>query len=75
MTANEVIYGHAIIADATRRDVHLKLLHDRDDLFRWYTEDGVGLQEEGRTVGEAWNMLVHDSYTAHWELRFLTDWE
>jgi hypothetical protein len=75
MTANEVIYGHAIIADDTRRDVHLKLVRDRDDLFRWYTEDGVGLQEEGHTVGEAWNMLVHDSYTTHWDLRFLTDWE
>ena len=75
MTANEVIYGHAIIADQTRRDVHLKLLRDQDDLFRWYTEDGVGMQEEGETVGEAWNMLVHDSYSERWQLRFLSDWE
>ncbi len=75
MTTSEVIYGHAIILDDARRDVHLKLLQDRDDLFRWYTEDGIGLQEEGRTVGEAWNMLLHDSYNADWELRFLSDWE
>lgn len=75
MTANEVIYGHAIISDDARRDIHLKLVRDRDDLFRWYTEDGVGLQEEGQTVGEAWNMLVHDSYSSQWQLRFVTDWE
>lgn len=75
MTAHEVIYGHAIISDQQRRDLHLKLLRDRDDLFRWYTEDGIGMQEEGQTVGEAWNMLVHDSYNEKWQLRFLTDWE
>lgn len=75
MTANQVIYGHAIILDNARRDIHLKLLHDRDDLFRWYTEDGVGMQEDGRTVGEAWNMLVHASYNTQWRLRFLDDWE
>lgn len=75
MTANQVIYGHAIILDNARRDIHLKLLHDRDDLFRWYTEDGVGMQEDGRTVGEAWNMLVHTSYNTQWRLRFLDDWE
>ncbi len=75
MTTGEVIYGHAIIRDDARRDIHLKLLHDQDDLFRWYTEDGVGMQDEGRTVGEAWNMLVHDSYNTQWKLRFLSDWE
>ncbi|MCC6263751.1 MAG: hypothetical protein IT169_09260 [Bryobacterales bacterium] len=75
MTTSEVIYGHAIILDNARRDIHLKLLHDRDDLFRWYTEDGVGMQEDGRTVGEAWNMLVHSSYNTQWRLRFLDDWE
>ena len=75
MTANSVIYGHAIISDPARRDVHLKLLRDRDELFRWYTDDGIGMQEEGHTVGEAWNMLVHDSYIEQWQLRFLSDWE
>ena len=73
MTVQEVIYGHAIISDETQHEIHLKLIREDDDVYRWYTEDGVGLGEEGRTVGEAWNTLVHDSYHAQWQLRFLSD--
>ena len=75
MTSNDVIYGHAIISDDTRREIHLKLVREDDDIFRWYTEEGVGLGEEGRTVGEAWNSLMHDSYRAQWQLRFLNDFD
>lgn len=70
MLGTEITYGHAIISDEARRDVHLKLVRE-DNLFRWYTEDGVGLEEEGQTVGEAWNALLHDSYHAQWRLRFV----
>lgn len=75
MTTCEVIYGHAVISDEMRRDVHLKLLRDDDDMYRWYTEDGIQMGQEGATVGEAWNMLLHDSYNTRWQLRFLADCE
>jgi hypothetical protein len=70
MTENIAVFGHAIISDETRQDVHLKLIRE-NDCFRWYTEDGIGTEEEGRTVGEAWNALLHDSYHAQWQLRFI----
>jgi len=73
MTPSDVIYGHAIISDDTRREIHLKLVREDDDIFRWYTEEGVGLGEKGRSVGEAWNALMHGSYRAQWQLRFLSD--
>lgn len=73
MTSCDVIFGHAIISDDTRREIHLKLVQEDDQVFRWYTDDGVCLGEEGRTVGEAWNALLHDSFHAQWQLRFLDD--
>lgn len=73
MTAYEVSYGHAIISDELRHDIHLRLVKEDDDFFRWYKDDGVCVGQEGRTVGEAWNALMHESFHAQWQLRFLDD--
>lgn len=73
MTSCDVIYGHAIISGDSRHDIHLRLIKEDDGFFRWYQDDGVCLGEEGRTVGEAWNALLHESFHAQWQLRFLDD--